>query len=234
MSQAITRIEFTTTEIGLLTPHICQPFGGIPATTATSDCITAPNPLAPTAVVSAASSILASQNAASSAHVPLPTCPCLASVNAVLGVDGCQLDNPNFVHCRCTKTKFQCPLYQCEMDQCSDYNLGSKHTLFQVQCQPLTQVSTELTPYDLECAPYYGYKSWNICVGGINSTAVVCAPPGVAGSGGAGYGYGNGTLATMHTPLPFTEAATQASMASAWAVEAVMIVGGLGVVLLWL
>ncbi len=138
MSQASTRIDFTTTEIGLLTPHICLPFGGIPSTTATSDCITAPNPLAPTAVVAAASSILASQNAASSAHVPLPTCPCLASVNALLGVDGCQLNNPGFVRCRCTNTRFQRPLYQCEMDQCSDYNLGSKNTLSRDRCWPLT------------------------------------------------------------------------------------------------
>jgi len=44
-------------------------------------------------------------------------------------------------------------------------------------------VLVELTPYDLECAPYYGYKPWDVCVGGINSTAVVCPPAGVAGSG---------------------------------------------------
>jgi hypothetical protein len=95
-------------------------------------------------------------------------------------------------------------------------------------------VLVELTPYDLECAPYYGYKSWDVCMGGINSTAVVCPPAGVAGSGGAGYGYGNGTFAATRRPLPFTDAATQASMATDWAVEAVMIMGGLGVVLVWL
>lgn len=71
-------------------------------------------------------------------------------------------------------------------------------------------------------------------MGGINSTAVVYPPAGVAGSGRASYRHGNGTLVAVHTPVPSTDAAAQASMAPSWAVEAVIIVDGLGVVTLWL
>lgn len=111
--------------IYLVSQNVCAAVGGVPSAALAG--VTAPRFFTSTPVVAAISSVSASAvSVASSVLASLPSCapPCIDAANAALGPRGCLVGDPAYLKCICTNTDFLCPIYKCEIANCSSAELA--------------------------------------------------------------------------------------------------------------